>query len=258
VGPVGLAGVGPRSCSARLLSAAAAFGLAGCILFVSPRDYGAHCRFANEESACGACLASKCATAIDACCRDEACDPTLALVEKCAAGDANGCTGLASELSAAGSSRIALAACFGDQCQVACRAVTPTTNITECSAPSFGRGQTCTCQVSKTPNATACDETAFPNTICCAPLGWPGAGLRCSCRALDCGPTADGCLCMVQDGPSGGTRCTGQICCQDHDVCSCGSQPCLSTDQVVKSCDFSTVGCAGGQQHVTSCVAPAK
>lgn len=236
-----------------MLVLVAVLGLGGCILLVSPSSYGEHCRFKNADSACGACMASKCAGAVDACCSDSACDPTLGLVERCAAGEERACSGTANERSAAAPSRTALAACFVDQCQATCRAQTPTTNITQCSVPAFGQGQTCTCLVSDTPNQTACNDTAFPNTVCCAPMGWPGPSLRCSCRAFDCGPTTDGCLCALQDGASGGTQCPGKFCCLDHDVCQCGSRPCLSQEQVVDSCTFASIGCAVGQQRVASC-----
>ncbi|MEA2750443.1 MAG: hypothetical protein QOI41_4586, partial [Myxococcales bacterium] len=237
----------------RVMVLSTVLGLGGCILLVSPSTYGEHCRFENERSACGACMASKCAGAVDACCRDGACDLTLALLELCAGGDPSKCTSLASDLSAAAPSRSALASCFIDQCEATCRNATPTSNITQCSVPAFGRGQTCKCIVSNTPNDTVCNETAFPITVCCAPMGWPAPGLGCSCRAVDCGPTADGCLCGLQEGPSGGTQCSGTICCLDQDTCECGSRACLLQDQMVTSCTFASIGCAVGQQHVTSC-----
>ncbi|CAN5925209.1 hypothetical protein BH11MYX4_BH11MYX4_19840 [soil metagenome] len=241
----------------RLAVTGALLALAGCILLVSPDDYGEHCGFRGQDTTCGTCLATKCRAALDACCRDDGCAPTLSIVERCATGDQAACASAESEESAASPTRIALARCLVDGCQTTCRTGTPTRSITQCSVPAFGRGQACTCVVSASPNDTACNEQAFPNTVCCAPSGWPGASLRCSCRAFDCQPTSDGCLCALTDGASEGTQCGGAICCLDHDVCQCGSRPCLAADQQVPSCDFSKVGCAVGQQRVTSCAAEA-
>jgi hypothetical protein len=231
--------------------------LGGCILLVSPATYGEHCGFQGEETTCGTCLATKCRAAIDACCRDEGCDRTLSIVEACASGDQAACASADSETSAASQTRIALARCLVDGCQTTCRTGVPTNSITQCAVPTFGRGQTCTCTVSAMPNETACNEKAFPNTVCCAPSGWPAAGQRCSCRSFDCQPTSDGCLCSLQDGASEGTQCSGTICCLDHDTCQCGAKPCLSDDLRVPSCDFAGIGCAVGQQRVTSCAAEA-
>jgi len=243
-----------RRSSTLALSALAAASVVSCVLFVSPDDHGTRCRFAGEETACGACLRERCQTDIDACCRVPACDKTLTEIDACAQGDRARCSVATSDHAAAEPTRASLAICLATKCREACLAPA-TTSITECSRPSFSGGHACTCVVSASPNDERCSEAVLPETICCAPQGWPGPGLRCSCRTVSCGPSSGGCGCFLADGTPRGADCRAAVCCQDNDVCRCGSAPCDPHEKPVAACSRATLGCALGQVRVASCEA---
>lgn len=241
----------------RVALVAAVASLAGCILLVSPRDYGEHCKFGGEATACGQCIAQSCQAVVDTCCRNDSCTPGLNLVEHCASGEQTPCELLQSDLQATDPHRVELARCVSTQCAATCKGEAPTTNITKCSSSSFGLGNTCSCSVTADPNGVACSEAAFPLTRCCAPQTWPAAGQKCTCEILACTSTTDGCACLLYDGPAESSMCTDAICCLDHDSCRCGSKPCGSSSTQVPSCNLAAMECPPAQKHVASCTATA-
>jgi hypothetical protein len=229
-------------------------GLASCVLVVSPDEYGQRCRFQGEESRCGSCLTARCQPFIDDCCRDDACTHTLDSLERCAQGDVARCTSLGADSDAAEPSRSKLGRCAETQCKAEC-ASGLTKSITQCTVPAFGQGHTCTCAVSDTPNDTLCSEATFPETLCCAPEGWPAPGLRCSCKVLSCGPSRDGCSCMLTDGAPEAPTCIAKTCCLLGDICGCHANDCLVDETKVASCSRANIQCAVGQKRVASCSA---
>ncbi|MBX3186498.1 MAG: hypothetical protein KF819_05760 [Labilithrix sp.] len=236
------------------LAAIAHVVLAGCVLVVTPDEYGSTCHFAGEDSRCGSCLKQRCQAFIDDCCRDEACTSTLERVERCTTGDVKECALLGAESEAAEPSRSKLARCAESQCKAEC-AGGLTKSVTRCTVPTFGQGGTCNCVLSSTPNETLCSEATFPGTVCCAPEGWPAQGLRCSCKVITCGPSRDGCSCMLTDGVQEGPSCTGRTCCLLGDTCACGTNTCLPEEKMVASCSRDVIECPPGQKRVTSCSA---
>jgi len=67
---------------------------------------------------------------------------------------------------------------------IACNSTSSSLTVT-CAAGWDG----CSCTDGPSPAAdsasTACDETAFPGTTCCADPGWPSAATTCSCHTGD-------------------------------------------------------------------------
>lgn len=243
-----------RRASAGLSSVVAAPLLVSCVLFVSPDTFGDHCRFANASTPCGQCIVTRCQTDVDACCTDDACNgETLSNLETCAGGDVATCDRLATLKSAAAPSRVGIARCVDERCRADCSSPSSRTN-TKCTLSSFGKGESCSCVVSATPNDVQCSEASVPDSICCAPPGWPAESLRCTCKAVSCSPTGDGCRCLLIDAPSEGKTCTGTKCCQNDDICTCGTAACIPPEKPVTSCGRPTIGCANGLTRVSSCV----
>jgi hypothetical protein len=229
--------------------------LAGCILFVSPGEYGGACRFGAADSACTACVRDKCQPSVDACCTDDACGPSLTLLDACASGDPKACQSLNLDAQSTVATKAALGQCVAAQCRSACP-VGSTKSRTKCDTPLFGGQKTCSCTISAESNDTVCSAAAFPDTICCAADGWPGPSLRCSCLTLGCAPSQTGCLCGLFDSSSDEHTCTATYCCASKDVCACGSTPCESGETRVATCDLGAVTCPVGQSRVDSCSVP--
>jgi len=234
---------------------AAVVSSASCIAIVSPDGPGPRCRFAGEDTACGACVASKCQPAVDACCGDGECtDRGLSFVERCTQGDHRACLMLASDVGATSPVRRELARCADTECGTTCRDSTAR-SITACEAPTYGQGKACECTISSTANDRPCSEATYAGTICCAAAGWPAPGTECGCAPISCQDVATGrCLCVRSSGPSFAARCDGLHCCADQETCACGSEPCntrFTTE--VASCAIEELSCPSGHTRVTSC-----
>ncbi len=234
----------------------AAFGLLGalvgsCILFVSPPTGGDTCQFAGVLSSCGACVRDQCQPQVNACCGDNGCAGALHDLETCATSQDRSCTALQSG-EAGNATGAALSACVSAQCRGECQPFAGTPE-TACTEPNFGQGTVCGCQLSTQPNDFACSATVYPSTLCCAPAGWPAAGLECDCQVLGCTPTADGCFCALVSYTPTGQSCMAPSCCVDRDTCTCGAAPCTSFETKVPSCDVTRVHCKDGQVEVASC-----
>lgn len=221
--------------------------LVGCILVVSPEEYGTTCRFAGEDTQCGACVATKCRDDLQECCRDELCDSALRDLDECAVNGSRACTVLH------GSSR-RIGQCVRDQCSDVCVERTGS-STTSCREPRLGEGSACTCEANGDTNDFICNARAFPSTVCCAPKGWPAAGLACTCRPLNCTPTNDGCFCSLGDFTPKQRDCSAVKCCVDQDKCTCRADGCFAFEREVESCNAAEVGCANGQDRVESCSA---
>jgi hypothetical protein len=224
--------------------------LAGCVVFVTPETYGSECRFTGETSQCGACVAAQCRAEIDQCCGDERCEETMRSLDGCAERRDGACVELAS-------SDTNLGRCVARACGAVCQPLTGVSRTT-CREPRLGEGAVCTCESSlQTSNDHVCSTAAYPETLCCAPKGWPAAGLACSCRALECTPTADGCFCRLVDFAPKSRACSAAHCCKDPDgnACTCGAEPCKGFQTEVPSCEIAEMACAEGQERRDACSA---
>lgn len=238
------------------LACALATSLVGCVLLVSPKRFGEHCRFDGEETPCGQCIRTRCEADVDGCCSAGACDATFSALETCTAGDVTKCDAVAALRTSTETATAALGRCLDERCRSECSAPSARSK-TKCVASSFGQGQTCSCTLSTTPNDAACGEATLPQAICCAPEGWPADGLRCSCRAPSCGASNDGCRCLLTDGPSEGDTCSAKTCCARNDVCSCSALACLAGERTVAKCSRDELACGPGFVRVTSCAVAA-
>ncbi|MBX3187701.1 MAG: hypothetical protein KF819_11825 [Labilithrix sp.] len=223
----------------------------GCILFVSPEPLGEHCGFSGKEADCGKCVAARCQGEVDACCRDDACTSTLVSLEGCASARDDRCSAVRDARGTGGAAG-ALATCVASRCGGVCTKSSGASE-TRCAEPSLIKGRGCTCELGAPGTDFACNTEAFPETVCCAPQGWPGAGLACSCLPIGCLPSNDGCLCTRIDYEGPGATCAGAICCAESDGCYCGTKQCQSSQPRVPSCTLAEIGCPRGQKRVASC-----
>lgn len=230
-----------------LVAALGSFALVGCILAVSPERFGDTCRFDGHDTQCGACVVDQCQPAMNECCSDEACDPTVRAVESCASRHDESCGRIAGD-----AGRFALAKCVTEKCGGVCVALAGTT-LTSCREPLLGETGACACKYTGGGNDFVCNPAAYRDTICCAPMGWPGAGLECECRPVECNPNPGGCFCLTVEGTPTERECTGEICCAQNDTCSCGPKPCFMFQTEVPSCGLATIGCGPNQKRVETC-----
>ena len=116
--------------------------LVGCMLVVSPEEYGTVCRFRGEDTQCGACIAANCQAAVDECCRDEGCTQPLRSLDDCAEHHTQECNTLKG--TTIPTSAVGLAQCMKSKCDAACSELkgAPTTS---CREPRLGEGSACTC-----------------------------------------------------------------------------------------------------------------
>lgn len=248
-----------------LLVALALLGGAGCLLFVETGSIGSTCTFEGSASACGACVAEKCQTKLDACCTDGDCKNLLPSLDHCArSAESAACADLQTNLTptnratlsssedpATGALANALRACVAASCSAVCAAPGGNTR-TRCVG---ALNQTnCECGTRPPLNDVACNTRTVVNSVCCAGPGFPDRDLSCQCRGYGCTDTNDGCTCS---GTYGGPKptCTGTICCVDEGVndCSCGTRACNSIETRVRSCAAEDLPCARPTVRVDSC-----
>lgn len=231
-----------------------------CIAFVNPDDFGPSCAFANRGAACGSCLASQCQSAIDACCGSDACLPAMADVDLCAGGDRDACGRVLARTTTTATDDVSvrLSQCISKSCVNVCPYAVAT--VTRCSQPVLGSGKTCNCDVSAQPNAVVCGRETFPDTVCCAPEGWPKEGQRCSCLKWACNPTEVGCGCLLTETSSktDTSECTGVNCCSDGFQCQCSSLPCRDDQKKVPACSLSFAECKAGTRAIDRCTVDAR
>lgn len=221
-----------------------ALGALGCILLVSPPSGGAHCRFRGVETSCGTCLAERCQPQIDAICID---DPSAALpvVEQCAAASDDACNRIPS--SDAGT-------CLKARCRASCFTKLGKSG-TDCEESFLAPELACSCHVSAHPTDLECSKVTYPRTRCCAPAGWPGAALSCTCNAVACVPGTGGCICTLTDNLAADTApdCNGTHCCAVEDRCQCRPRECSGGEKEVPTCNRDALSCPIGTMEVASC-----
>ncbi|MBS2011606.1 MAG: hypothetical protein JST00_01735 [Deltaproteobacteria bacterium] len=230
-----------------------------CILAVSlPETGGAHCRFAGVESACGKCLAERCAAPVDACCFEDACGGVVLDVEGCASGSPEACA-RAADPSDRGGAHVDLSTCLARDCSDAC-AIPAKIYTTRCERAYVTSIEACRCELGARANDTACTEVGHPRLRCCAGEGWPGAVAGCECLRLICVAAAGGCICQLtandeNDRPS---ECSGEVCCTDPKTgsCACGGAACRPGETRVGKCAMDAIGCGVGKRRVEACSVP--
>jgi hypothetical protein len=165
---------------------------------------------------------------------------------------------LAAAVSSADPASGDLRACANRQCAAECQPFEGVSETT-CKELPLAPGAACSCVTSAAsgPNDYTCSPDVFPAARCCAPKGWPAAGLECSCRRVQCNPTADGCFCSLVDYTPDQETCGGSpdlFCCASAKdaQCTCRSHPCFTGEQPVKSCAADVIGC-GVQDVLASC-----
>lgn len=236
-----------------VLSALSLLLFTGCILLVSEPTFGKTCRFSGAESACGACVASRCQASVDACCTDDACKDTLGSLDGCAAKHDGSCGALAAAASSSQPASAELGKCIARRCGGECQPFAGQSETT-CKELVLAPGASCSCVTSAEHNDFTCSEAVFQGARCCAPKGWPAAGLECSCKRLQCNPTADGCFCSLVDYTPDQESCSGVYCCASPKTaeCSCRARPCYADETRVTACSTAVVGC-GPQDRIDAC-----
>lgn len=222
-----------------------ASGAASCVLLVTPDPAsGAHCGFGGAETGCGACLKERCQSAIDAVCLD---DPAgvLPVLEQCAAAGDDACGRLPAS---------AVATCATGRCGAYCAAKSGT-SATRCEESFFAPGLACSCQSEGRATDLDCSKRTFPGARCCAPQGWPGAALQCSCNAVACVPSTAGCICTLTDNLDSNTadECKGAHCCAIEDRCECRARVCSGGEREVAACNSAALHCPLDTSEVESC-----
>lgn len=251
----------PRAVKA-LFALMAMLGLSACILFVDPStDLGGTCHIRGETTACGACIATKCRTQLDACCGDGSCATILDTIDTCVADSTQAACPLVFFKPAVVSSTMdKLRQCTSD-CAATCNAATGTSSGTSGTSGGgpFATGcssfisSECDCSGDLPPSSVACSTDSLGSGVCCADYGWPNTGLRCDCKAYRCKDTATGCICGTSvSGPN--QSCTGTYCCLFEGTCTCGTTKCSNVSTPVASCTAATTDCvSSSQRHVPSC-----
>ena len=226
----------------------------GCILLVSPDPGGQHCHFADEVSTCGSCIKQRCEAYVDSACRAGR-DVALAKLDACTTARDESCTALFADVSSVEAHNLGL--CVAANCPGACAPALPNT-LTRCVPEPFGDGRPCSCSLASPSNSFVCAEAALPRTLCCAPKGWPGAGLACTCQPLGCAPNGDGCSCFLTTYGPDDEKCEGAICCASATSCRCGSRACSQAagERSVDSCTIAEMTCPPGRDHVATCIVP--
>jgi hypothetical protein len=236
--------------------------LGGCILLVSPREYGTQCRFAGADSECGACVVARCQTDVDTCCGADACSSTLGSLEACASNHDQSCGRLAPASSTSTDPATAgLRTCIARGCSAECQAFAGTSETT-CKELPLAPGASCSCTTKSSAGANdyACSAAVFPSTRCCAPNGWPAPGLECTCKHVECIGTPGGCFCSLVDhmpdqetcGGTDGLTCCASTSTTKDAQCTCGTRACFIDEVEVTSCSSEVMGC-GLQRRVESC-----
>jgi hypothetical protein len=219
---------------------------ASCVLFVPESTVGEHCAFDGAQTACGACLRSVCASAIDDACRDRTqLQSVVPVMEECAAKSDDACDRVpASDV----------ASCMKEKCGAFCYFKSGQSQ-THCTESFLAPGLACTCDTTGSPNDLKCASDAYPRARCCAPSGWPGPGLECTCAAIACAPTQDGCNCVLTDNLDStiADTCSGAHCCATSDHCQCRARVCTGGEREVATCTKTELGCPEGRREVASC-----
>jgi hypothetical protein len=227
-----------------------------CVLVVPSRRIADHCELLGAATECGACLTARCQSEVDACCGDPTCEATdLRTIEQCAATGGPACSVLSD---ASRNPRAATATrCAATQCAGYCAAKAPGRTQTFCREPAGAAGAACACKVDPaSANAFACSAEVIAGTLCCAPGGWPAAGLECDCLPMRCTPTTGGCFCDRVDYtlPGATATCKGLHCCANAQAsCECSARECGPSEREVSACSIENTVCPTERAQVASC-----
>ncbi len=241
----------------RLVLAAFLGAASGCILFVhdDPSSLGSTCQFQGSDTPCGRCVASTCASQLDACCLDSVCQTQLGYLDACV-GNADSVS--CDELSVFAQP---LSTCMQSEC-----AACPGANVDagqgvggvdaggsghpSCEASS----QYCSCFMGGTPGGVTCTPQTVEPGLCCAQDGWPAAQTSCTCQPFSCSPSPGGATCSLSTSSTGTTSWSGGTCCSDGSSCWCddSADSCAGATQV-DSCTVAAIGCGYDSFAVTAC-----
>jgi hypothetical protein len=226
--------------------------MAGCVLLVSPPEGDETCRLDISGTFCGICIVQHCQDAVNDCCADTQCRELLAQVDDCARSANENCEAF-KKLSLGKSTGSALSQCVQRECPGRCEAVG--TSSTFCLDMPSSAQTACSCSYGEGSNPLVCSPLEFPDTLCCAPEGWPAAGQQCSCKPIGCQPSPDGCICELVDysSPALARSCEGVYCCAADDTCVCGSTPCPAYHTPVARCSLEVLSCPRQQNRLPSC-----
>ena len=230
-----------------LLSAAAVLGapLVGCVLFVPTGDTGETCRFNGDRStSCGECIAAHCQEAVNTCCRDTTCSPSLEALDLCASGGA--CDGLSSPLAACVRTSCAI-------CQPPDAGATPDAPVLQSSCSTLADG--CSCSGAGTPNDVVCDTSTVTAAVCCADANYPAKNNLCTCHVFVCSAESSGGSCSLSVYDTGTHSWPGPGCCSGPSLCMCDPKfpECGSDQTPASTCSSLVAVCPTGQKRVNAC-----
>jgi hypothetical protein len=260
----------------------------GCIAFIhdDAGSYSTTCPFEGEDSSCGECVQTSCAVDLDGCCSDDACAPSLTLLDSCAgSGDLSACTSLANLTNVDAVEAALLGSCIQESCTMCgTRGGSTIADGGEADGATMSRsvdaapvisclggdvGQECVCTVGGTDTGEPCNlQTVEEVGLCCAGAGWPTqAGTECTCKPFVCmgGEQAiDPVSCALAESTLGGESMypndttdpdADPTCCSDGLTCTCrNNQNCENQTETI-GCDVTDVSCPAGTTSVTSCSA---
>ena len=224
----------------------------GCVLLVSPPEGDEECRLGNSNTLCGNCIIEQCQEAVNDCCADSRCRELLTQIEDCARNTNESCEAF-KELSFGQATGSALSKCVQSKCPGRCEAVG--TSGTYCTDMLTSNQTACSCRYGEASNELVCSPLEYPDTLCCAPAGWPSVGQNCTCQPIGCEPSPDGCVCLLVDYSHSvlSRACEGLYCCAFEDACRCGSTPCKSWETPVERCSLDALTCPTQQTQVATC-----
>jgi hypothetical protein len=239
--------------SRSILAVVATLGaLSGCILFVNDNQpYGKACKFQGSDTACGRCVATTCASQLDACCGDKSCEEQLTWLDECVStADSISCEVLASTAPD-------LVACLEQECS-ACPgadggaggggdgAVSPSCSTYDAY---------CICVVDGVPGGGSCTPETVSPGLCCADSSYPAADTSCTCETFSCTTTSDGADCSLSETSTGLSSYSGNVCCSTGSSCYCSDSldACDGDETQVAECTVDSVRCPSGETDVTSC-----
>lgn len=239
----------------------------GCALILRADSPGEHCGFQNNGTSCGQCLATNCASKIDACCSDDAClkngpgdTSFMSFVDECAGGNLSGCLALSVPSSSSGS-RGRLAACVAEQCSERCPGVLKGDGgtVTASDGSTFSNcvktiSGGCSCP-SDGPSGPECSAASVRRQSAICVKG----SNACRCDALLCGQThGDNCACSTD--PANDLSVPGSTN-YDCSRASAGGRCCVyevrSSGTVACVCGPDQPSCSAGQLSVSECSAEA-
>jgi hypothetical protein len=269
------------------LAVAAVLFAPACIFFVPDNGHlqSKACTFSGgsgpSKTACGACIASMCASEVDTCCTTGSCQGSLTYLDQCAGqGDTSACDSFTTSYLVDDPSGAAMAL---GQCIARCSACGVDGGVGPIDTEAGGTGGpgpvqglgiscessgggSCLCTTGGGESGgSECDTETTGQGVCCAMSGYPSYG-SCSCSPYLCQSDGEGdCSCAADGTESGGTTvgsCDdsgGGTCCVNNEgdcFCSPATTSCGSGTQVDTCSPGAANPCGVGMTPVTSCSNP--